>query len=86
MLLIRIYHLLASGIPYREKHAPPLGKSQKARMIRRHIRRLGKLGIAVYSSRPGVQVELPKRNRPRDIFGSTDSAPHPAHYKSITRH
>lgn len=52
MLLIRIYHVLASGKPYEEKQPPPLTEPQKARMIRHHVRRLGKLGIAVYSSRP----------------------------------
>jgi hypothetical protein len=32
---------------------PVLDPCQKQRMIRHHIRRLGKLGVAVHSPRPG---------------------------------
>jgi transposase len=51
-LLILTYQVLASGQPYHDKQAPPLDPRHKERMIRHHIRRLGKLGIAVYSCRP----------------------------------
>jgi hypothetical protein len=51
-LLILTYQVLASGQPYHAKQAPPLDPRHKERMIRQHIRRLGKLGVAVYSCRP----------------------------------
>src|SRR6202790_943762 len=51
-LLILIYHALSTGQPYQDKGAPVLDQGQKQRMIRHHIRRLGKLGVAVYSPRP----------------------------------
>jgi len=52
-LLILIYQALKTGQPYQDKGMPVLDQSQKQRMIRHHIRRLGKLGVAVGSSRPG---------------------------------
>jgi len=52
-LLILIYHVLRTGQPYQDKGLPVLDQGQKQRLIRHHIRRLGKLGIAVCSSRPG---------------------------------
>jgi len=51
-LLILIYQALLTGQPYQDKRAPALGQNQKQRMIRHHIRRLGKLGVAVCSARP----------------------------------
>jgi len=48
-LLIAIYHTLASGQPYSQADAPLMSDSQRQRLIRHHIRRLGKLGIAVRS-------------------------------------
>src|SRR6266436_4524137 len=52
-LLILIYQALHTGQPYQDKRLPVPDQRQKQRMIRHHIRRLGKLGIAVYSPRPG---------------------------------
>jgi transposase len=52
-LLILIYQALNTGQPYQDKRVPILDQRQKQRMIRHHIRRLGKLGIAVCSPRPG---------------------------------
>ena len=52
-LLILIYQALHTGQSYQDKRLPVPNQSQKERMIRHHIRRLGKLGIAVYSPRPG---------------------------------
>ena len=52
-LLILIYHALSTGQPYQDKRVPVLDQRQKQRMIRHHIRRLGKLGVLVYSPRPG---------------------------------
>lgn len=47
-----IYQTLNTGKPYVERGSPPLDELQKQRIIRHHARRLGKLGIAVYSTRP----------------------------------
>lgn len=49
-LLLLIYQVLKTRQPYQDKHAPPLDARQKERIIRHHIRRLGKLGIPVYRS------------------------------------
>jgi hypothetical protein len=42
-----IYHVLENQQPFQDRKAPPLGEAQKQRMIWDHIRRLGKLGIAI---------------------------------------
>jgi transposase len=48
-LLTLIYRTLTTGQEYQDKQAPPLGERQKQRLVRHHIRRLGKLGVAVRS-------------------------------------
>lgn len=50
-LLLLVYQVLSTGQPYRDKQAPALEPQQKERMIRHHLRRLGKLGVAVCSPR-----------------------------------
>jgi transposase len=59
-LLILVYEVLLNGYAYQDKQAPVLNQRQKERMIRHHIRRLGKLGVAV-SSRlaASARAELP---------------------------
>jgi transposase len=47
LMLILIYRVLQTRQPFEDRKLPPLGESQKQRMIRHHIRRLGKLGIAI---------------------------------------
>src|SRR5262249_41168540 len=47
-----IYDVLATGQPYHEKRAPVLTPSQKERIIRHHVPRLGKLGVTGYTPRP----------------------------------
>jgi transposase len=49
-LLRLVFQVLTTGEPYQERSATPLEPAQKERMIRHHIRRLGKLGIAVRSA------------------------------------
>ena len=44
--------VLATGQPYHDKRGPALDPQQKERIIRHHIRRLGKLGVAVYRPLP----------------------------------
>jgi len=53
-LLRLVYQVLGSGKPYVEKGAAPPQARQRDRIIRHHVRRLGKLGIAVYSTRPAA--------------------------------
>jgi len=55
-LLILVYQALLTGQGYQDKQAPVLNQRQKERMIRHHIRRLGKLGVAVYSPRPAASA------------------------------
>lgn len=50
-LLLLVYRVLDTGMPFTPKDDPPLTDSQRDRLIRHHIRRLGKLGIAVRSCR-----------------------------------
>lgn len=60
-MLRLIYQVLSTGQPYADKQAPPLGEEQKKRMIRHHLRRLGRLGIRVrtglsFYSRPASPI------------------------------
>jgi transposase len=50
-LLQLIYEVLRSGQPYRERQAVVVSPLQKQRLIRHHVRRLGKLGVRVHSLR-----------------------------------
>src|SRR5712692_2508462 len=47
------YEVLRSGEPYRDRQLPALNEPQKERLIRHHIRRLGKLGVRIHSHRSG---------------------------------
>jgi transposase len=49
-ILVLAYCVLQRGTPYFEKGPPELSEPQKQRIIRHHIRRLGKLGIRVRTS------------------------------------
>jgi transposase len=49
-----VYEVLRTGQPYRDRQAPALSGQQKDRLIRHHVRRLGKLGIRVYSLSAGA--------------------------------
>ena len=46
------YMVLRTGEPYHDRQAPALSEQQKDRLIRHHVRRLGKLGVRVHSLRP----------------------------------
>ena len=61
-LLLLAYQVLQSKQPFEDRTARPMDERQKERLIRHHIRRLGKLGIAIQAvapSRPGG--EKPRR-------------------------
>jgi len=51
-LLRLVFQVLSTGQPYQERSAGPLEPRQRERMIRHHIRRLGRLGIAVRGPEP----------------------------------
>ena len=51
-LLRLVFQVLWTGQPYQERSAGPLEPRQRERMIRHHIRRLGRLGIAVRGPEP----------------------------------
>jgi transposase len=52
-ILQLVYEVLRTGQPYNDRQAPALSEQQKERLIRHHVRRLGKLGVRVHSLRPG---------------------------------
>jgi transposase len=52
-ILQLVYEVLRTGEPYHDRQAPALSEQQKERLIRHHVRRLGKLGVRVHSLRPG---------------------------------
>ena len=56
-ILLLIYKVLTTSTPYRERGSVVLDEHQKQRIIRHHVRRLGKLGIAVSSCRPRVKIQ-----------------------------
>jgi transposase len=69
-MLQLIYEVLKTGHPYQDRQAPALSPQHQERLIRHHVRRLGKLGVRVHSLRPPSPPSLPssppkKRGRPR---------------------
>jgi transposase len=69
-LLLLVYQVLQTQTPFQDRTAPPLDERQKQRLIRHHIRRLGKLGIAVRATTPstpgtGKPRRLGQRGRPK---------------------
>ena len=59
-LLKLAYFVMQRGTPYEERRGQPMTEEQKQRLIRHHIRRLGKLGVPVRSSRPSA---VPTRSK-----------------------
>jgi transposase len=64
-VLVLLYRSLATGQPYQERGAIEVNEQKRNRLIRHHVRRLGKLGIAVSSLRlagpndPGYVASAP---------------------------
>ena len=52
-ILLLSYEVLRTEQPYRDRQTPALSEPQKERLIRHHIRKLGKLGVRMRSHRPG---------------------------------
>ena len=59
-LLKLAYFVLQRGTPYEEERGKPMSEQQKQRLIRHHVRRLGKLGISL---RPTPAPTGTKRGR-----------------------
>lgn len=65
-----VYEVLRTGQPYQDRQAPPLAEPHKQRLIRHHVRRLGKLGVRIRSSpsTPATPSSPPKkRGRPKKV-------------------
>src|SRR6266446_6364738 len=74
-LLQLIFQVLSTGKPYAERGLPILDEHQRNRIIRHHVRRLGKLGIAVYSRQPVATAGV---GRPlKEVLLEPRSQPHP---------
>ena len=56
-ILRLVYEVLRTGQPYPDRQAPALSGQQKDRLIRHHVRRLGKLGVRVYSLSAGAGAQ-----------------------------
>jgi transposase len=54
------YEVLRTGEPFRDRQAPVLSEPQKERLIRHHVRRLGRLGVRIHSNRPGSTAPTTK--------------------------
>jgi transposase len=65
-LLQQVYEVLRSGLPFQHHTAPPLSEPQRERLIRHHVRRLGKLGIRVHSIRPPQQPITKQSHHPTE--------------------
>jgi len=64
MLLLLVYQVLRTHKPFEDRTVAPLDERQKQRLIRHHVRRLGKLGIAIQCyapSAPGTRKRQPLR-------------------------
>jgi len=46
-MLKLVFQVIATGQPHQDRNLPPMDDQQRERMIRHHIRRLGKLGVKV---------------------------------------
>lgn len=64
IVLVLIYRTISSGRAYQERGAIELSESKRERLIQHHIRRLGRLGIAVCSARP-APAKLPPQLPPQ---------------------
>ena len=59
-LLKLAFFVLKRGTPYEEQRGQPMSESQKQRLIRHHLRRLGKLGLRL---RPSPAPAAPPKGR-----------------------
>jgi transposase len=71
-LVVLIYQVLRTGKPYREQDSSPMEANRKSRLIRHHIRCLGRLGIAVSSSRAKASPR-PRRKCETNLVPESDT-------------
>lgn len=69
-ILRLLYQVLSTSEPYRDRQVEPLSEQQRVRLVNHHVRRLGKLGVRVYSHRPApatrtLEVTTPKPTKPK---------------------
>lgn len=63
LLLLLVREALLTGKPYQERAVPVLSENQRQRLIRHHVRRLGKLGVAARSCGPDAKKPIPHRRQ-----------------------
>lgn len=63
LLLLLVREALLTGKPYQERAVPVLSENQRQRLIRHHVRRLGKLGVAARSCGPEAKPPLTHQHR-----------------------
>jgi transposase len=66
-LLKLAYFVLQRGTPYEEKRGSPMSEEPKQRLIRHHVRRLGKLGVRLHSS----QLSVAATQRPSEATAAS---------------
>jgi len=64
LLLLLAYQVLRTHKPFEDRMAPPIDERQKQRLIRHHLRRLGKLGIAIRRYAPSAPGTTTPREYP----------------------
>ena len=76
-LLILIYETLGTGQRYQERNVPVMSEPQRRRLIRHHIRRLGKLGVATRSCRAAKRKPgRPAKYAQREAVSAHAGQPH----------
>jgi transposase len=70
-LLLIVYQVLATGQPYQIRAAPLPNERAQRRMIRHHVRCLGRLGVSVGSRRVSLDRLVARRGRPPKPRGAT---------------
>jgi len=70
-LLLLVYPVLQTKKPFADWTVPPIYERQKQRLVRHHIRRLGKLGIAIQAVAPSS----PGTGKPRRLGQSREPRP-----------
>lgn len=63
-LLLQVYQVLQTQQPWNQAAAPPLDEKRRQRIVRHHLRCLGRLGISTGPKRIYVNGVAPPRGRP----------------------
>jgi transposase len=84
-ILMLSYSVLKRGTPYQEKRGIEMSEQQRQRLIRHHVKRLGKLGVRLPAhpvpsgqvGRPNRLPTLPNKICERNLVPKTDTSGHP---------